>query len=30
MTDLVRDFNRSNNSTILSESEYLDIVATRR
>ena len=30
ITDLVRDFNRSNNSTILSESEYLDIVATRR
>jgi len=30
MNDLVREFNRSNNSTILSESEYLDIVATRR
>ena len=30
MTDLVTEFNRSNNSTMLSESEYLDIVATRR
>ena len=30
MTDLVRYFNRFSNSTILSESEYLDIVATRR
>ena len=30
MTDLIRFFNRSPNSTILSESEYLDIVAVRR
>ncbi len=30
MTDLIRFFNRSPNSTILSESEYLDIVAIRR
>lgn len=30
MANLVTEFNRSPNSTILSESEYLDIVATRR
>ena len=30
MTDLIRSFNRSPNATILSESEYLDIVAIRR
>ena len=30
MTGLIREFNRSNNSTILSESEYLDVVVTRR
>lgn len=29
MAELVTAFNRSNNSTILSESEYLEIVATR-
>ncbi len=30
MIGLIREFNRSRNSTILSESEYLDIVAIRR
>lgn len=30
MTGLIRSFNRSPNATILSESEYLDIVAIRR
>jgi ubiquinone/menaquinone biosynthesis C-methylase UbiE len=30
MTDLIQSFNRSPNDTILSESEYLDIVAIRR
>jgi ubiquinone/menaquinone biosynthesis C-methylase UbiE len=30
MTALIQEFNRSSNDTVLSESEYLDIVATRR
>jgi len=30
MTALIQEFNRSCNDTVLSESEYLDIVATRR
>lgn len=30
MTGLIQEFNRSSNDTVLSESEYLDIVATRR
>jgi hypothetical protein len=30
MARLVREFNRSSNDTELAESEYLDIVATRR
>ena len=30
MTGLIQEFNRSANETVLSESEYLDIVATRR
>lgn len=30
MTDLIGKYNRSPNSTILSEAEYLDVVATRR
>lgn len=30
MTDLMREHNRSSNGTALGESEYLDVVATRR
>jgi len=30
MADLIREHNRAANGTVLSESEYLDVVATRR
>lgn len=30
MSDLIRDYNRSPNRTVLSDSEYIEVVATRR
>ena len=30
MTQLIKEFNRASNDTTLGESQYLDVVATRR